>query len=66
MSTNENIEWKLINAKFPQFKKYLKNNFFTFEQYEKVALNLFFTKRVIVKNHLSPLVPLGPKTLILT
>jgi hypothetical protein len=39
MSTNENIEWKLINAKFPQFKKYLKNNFFTFEQYEKVALN---------------------------
>jgi len=39
MSTNENTEWNLLNAKFPQFQKYLKRNFFAFEMYEKVALD---------------------------
>jgi len=38
MTISEDKEWKLLQSKFPQFKNYLKNKFFTFAQYEKVAL----------------------------
>lgn len=54
MTISEDKEWKLLQSKFPQFKNYLKNKFFTFAQYEKVALaNLKIIREERKKNKLT-------------
>ena len=54
MTISKDKEWKLLQSKFPQFKNYLKNKFFTFAQYEKVALaNLKIIREERKKNKLT-------------